>query len=462
MSDEQFYIPVEDALTDFLGHLEANPRTILSSKFGDGKSYFLQKLKENDEVKKKYEFITLYPVNYQVVENKDIFDLIKVDFLFQLFCHNMISDRIKLRDDVALSFFIQKKGLSLAEDLLPYLSEVALPQEECSQVLLAFKGLKLFKDLKEKFNKYKEKYDSDKAVSDYIDSINGTTLYENDVVTRIIRDSISDYKRRTGKSVVLIIEDLDRIDPAHLFRILNVLSAHIDGCYRYSIQPQGMVGNKFELDNIVLVIDYSNLKNIFHHFYGEETDFNGYISKFISSTPFYYSLKDITNSYYLSEIERVTGAPQELIKYIDIGLLEKKTIREAINAFDIRKQLVRKPVYRCTVGDIRLDTTILNLLSFMRRLKVPDTSLIDFISSLEGNNLQLFIKYVCPFVYLKKKNGELQNMVVLQERGTISPFEIRLNPDNGQCTLTSRYMNNADRKSEASEIASYILGFIRK
>lgn len=42
---------------------------------------------------------------------------------------------------------------------------------------------------------------------------------------------------------VLIIEDLDRIDPAHLFRIMNVLSSQVDNPY-YSHVPHG---NKFGL-----------------------------------------------------------------------------------------------------------------------------------------------------------------------------------------------------------------------
>ena len=56
MSEEPFYIPVDDALVEFVSHLDANPRTILSSKFGDGKSFFLQKLRENEEINKQYEF----------------------------------------------------------------------------------------------------------------------------------------------------------------------------------------------------------------------------------------------------------------------------------------------------------------------------------------------------------------------------------------------------------------------
>lgn len=40
----QFVIPIDKAIREFLLHLDVNPRTIFSSKFGDGKSYFLMNL----------------------------------------------------------------------------------------------------------------------------------------------------------------------------------------------------------------------------------------------------------------------------------------------------------------------------------------------------------------------------------------------------------------------------------
>lgn len=83
----------------------------------------------------------------------------------------------------------------------------------------------------------------------------------------------------------MIIEDLDRLDPKHLFRILNVVSAHIDD----SKQPD-IVGNKFGFNNIVLVMDYDVTKHIFHHFYGEQACYEGYMSKFLSREPFRYSI----------------------------------------------------------------------------------------------------------------------------------------------------------------------------
>ena len=253
MNNSEFHIPIDDAKKQFIEHLKVNPRTILSARFGDGKSYFLNSIiKDNSD---EFEFLPLYPVNYQVAANRDIFELIKRDILFQLMVHKMISDRVVVTDDVALSFFIQKNGVSLAQDLIPYLAEVALTPEESSKVILAFKGLKIFKTLKDKFSKFKTEYDEDDKIDQFLQNVENGFLYEDDIVTNLIRKTIDDYRQRTKKKVALIIEDLDRIDPAHLFRVLNVFSAHIDTINKYGIKADGsLAGNKFGLDNVVIVI----------------------------------------------------------------------------------------------------------------------------------------------------------------------------------------------------------------
>lgn len=40
----QFVIPIDKAIREFLLHLDVNPRTIFSSKFGDGNHIFLMNL----------------------------------------------------------------------------------------------------------------------------------------------------------------------------------------------------------------------------------------------------------------------------------------------------------------------------------------------------------------------------------------------------------------------------------
>ena len=97
-----------------------------------------------------------------------------------------------------------------------------------------------------------------------------------DYVSHLLREKIETLK--DGKRSVLILDDFDRIDPEHTFRILNVLSTHIDGDEE----------NKFGFDHIIIVGDIENLRNIFHHKYGAATDFWGYFDKFFTVEPYYF------------------------------------------------------------------------------------------------------------------------------------------------------------------------------
>ena len=113
---------------------------------------------------------------------------------------------------------------------------------------------------------------------------NNISVLEEDFVTKIIQDSIDNYKKENQeKRVVLVIEDMDRLDPAHLFRILNVFSSHLDTNEKYFVRSNGnYFYNKFHFDNVVFVMDFGNTEKIFKHFYGNDTDFKGYIEKFIT------------------------------------------------------------------------------------------------------------------------------------------------------------------------------------
>ena len=143
---------------------------------------------------------------------------------------------------------------------------------------------KVFKKFCEIKKKYKEKkHTADKYLATFT-NIKGS-IYEEDGYTGLIRNAVEWVSQKGKKKPVLIIEDLDRLDPEHLFRILNVISAHIDN----QVSPD-VVGNKFGFHNIVLVMDYDTTKHIFHHFYGKEACYEGYMSKFLSREPFRYSI----------------------------------------------------------------------------------------------------------------------------------------------------------------------------
>lgn len=365
-----FVIPIDSAIKGFFEHMKVNPRTILSSKFGDGKSYFLDKYRKTVFVCEHFVFLTIYPVNYQVASNEDIFNFIKRDILFQLMLNGMISNQVVVPNDIALWFYLQNNGKSLLSDLLSYLSAIAVPNEYKPLIMGSMKTLKLFKDMKVKFEKFKEDYDEDALLDDFLSKVDNNTIYEDDIITAIIKISIGKYKQRTHKEVVLVVEDLDRIDPAHLFRILNVFSAHIDYCYKSFVKPDcSLVANKFNLDNIVLVCDYSNVRKIFKHFYGRETDFSGYIGKFLSSIPFNYSLQEERAKYIFEQLAVITECPVPLLRDI-IGkdYFYSKTIRDVVHAIITEEKKQDSVTIDYNGHTIVLCPVMLRVLSVMRRL----------------------------------------------------------------------------------------------
>lgn len=443
---DKFEIPIDEKRKQFLDHLNANPRTILSSKFGDGKSYFLDKIRADEEACEKFEFLTIYPVNYQVTSNKDIFEFIKRDILFQLFIHDMLSEEIEISEDVAFAYYIKNNGISLFQDLISFFSEVELNSEECNKILLGLKGLKVFQNLHDSFKRFKIQLSKTNCIERLIDSVDENYLYEDDIVTNLVRTTIEDYKQRTGKDVVLFLEDLDRIDPAHLFRILNVFSAHMDYCYKNAVKPDNsLIGNKFSLDHVVLVIDYRNMKKIFHHFYGAETDFSGYISKFSCSTPFYYSLREERKKYISQELIRITGSPQNLLDIlIPFDMIDELTMREVVNSFKIDKQIIRKPIYRQGGKKINLPDCLLKVLAVMRRMRVSEEEINQAVSKLYREDKNLFYQLAAPYLYLYNDNNKFGldlDVSLPNDRGKYQRRTLQLDPVKGTCSVDTTYMN---------------------
>lgn len=463
-----FKIPIDDAIVNFANHLEANPRTILSSRFGDGKTYFLQKVREDAEIKEKYKILTIYPVNYQVASNKDIFELLKRDVLFQLMLNDMISGNVILTNEEALTWFVQKNGCSIVAELLPYLSEIAMNPESAGKVIAGMKGLKLFKSLREKFEKFKKEQlatEDDRIVA-FLDKVDSNFVYECDIITKIIQKAIADYKRRKKKKVLLVIEDLDRIDPAHLFRILNVLSAHIDFSYKYFVKPDNtLIGNKFDLDNIVLVVDFKNLHSIYKHFYGQNTSFDGYISKFLSSVPFTYSLEKQKENYVVKKLVELTQVNEKVIKDVmGADIIKSGTIREIVQSFDIKKQIICQPKIFARNQTVKLDTSVLRLIAVMRRLKMSDEEIREKIIQIKTTNESMFVRTVLPYMFLMNDevNDSLQGTIIVNDNHGKHRKGVDLDPKSGTCTYGASYLNYEDNEqlTDYGKIVNVMLEYI--
>lgn len=269
-------IDISQNIQDFKQVFENESRIIFSAKFGDGKSYFLNEfMKSYDEKKNDYYFITLHPVNYVVEENRDVIEYIKRDILFQLIKDNRIYDFKEGYDKIFDAVCNVESLFKLAD-----FAASIIPVKGLKEGYKALKGL--VSTIEEKL----KKQDALHVVDDYLNGFYGKlgSISECDAFTYLIQKSL---EQMMAKSV-LIIEDLDRIDPAHLFRIMNVLSSQVDNPY-YSEVPHG---NKFGFDKIILVMDYEIAKHLFHHFYGKEANYEGYMNKFLNTLPFSYSIKE--------------------------------------------------------------------------------------------------------------------------------------------------------------------------
>lgn len=298
-------ISIEHKIEQFKTHILDNKRVILSAKFGDGKTCFLGQVKET--LSNEFYFITLYPVNYAVAKNEDVFEYIKRDILLQLATDGILSD---------IDFEAVADSIFCWENL----------REVISFLLSCVPGGELYKKLLVKAEKFKKEYDKRKSTWDkynifFINQKGG--LYEHDAYTKMIESGIeyigNPTKPQGGKKPVLIIEDLDRIDPGHLFRILNVLGAHID---------TNKDENKFGFENIVVVLDYITTEHIFHHFYGQDANYYGYMSKFMSCYPFEYSIKEIAKDYVYDYIEKECKVPRNIAFKIDVGFKYEKSVRQ--------------------------------------------------------------------------------------------------------------------------------------
>lgn len=330
---------LENKLDEFKNHLEHADRMILSARFGDGKSFFLQKVREDKERFGEYEFITIYPVNYVVASNEDIFEYIKRDILIQLTCKGLLND-IDLDTLITSVFSFEnfKEVISFLVSCIP--------------------GGTIYNKLLDKAFDISKKYSEKKAT---YEKFFGTFrlqkggLYEDDVYTQIIKEALNQLKNGyidSGKEIkkkpVLIIEDLDRLDPAHLFRILNVISAHIDDCSK-----PDKIGNKFGLSNIVIVMDYETTQHVFEHFYGNDASYVGYMSKFLSEEPFRYSITDLALPKLKEKIINELGVDKDLFNILKIMNLKLSVLsmRDIVRLYSLDvSNRIFKPTFKSRSG----------------------------------------------------------------------------------------------------------------
>lgn len=235
------------------------------------------------------------------------------------------------------------------------------------------------------------------------------SISECDAFTCLIQKSL----KQTDAKSVLIIEDLDRIDPAHLFRIMNVLSSQVDNPY-YSEVPNG---NKFGFDKIILVMDYEIARHLFHHFYGKEANYEGYMNKFQNTLPFKFSISEKAQKQVENKLIRTFGT-SDVLNFrspLNPHKFDSDTffLLDAVKGLSVRRckefidDNIETHIKSSWVNDkIKIPTNIdlvklLYSIRFFTRLSL-NTIFVMLIESLEG---ELAVKMLMPlFCISRKKN----------------------------------------------------------
>ena len=179
-------IPIDSEVTTFSEYLNNNCRGILSARFGDGKSFFLNEVKK--QLSNKYLFLTIYPVNYQVAENKDIFEYIKRDILLQI----LMTSEIDFSDEkygfsLRLWGFLNQNGKDLVSDIVSLIASslANIPQD----------AIKVFRNNIAKFKDFSERanHSQSDSIESYLDEFASQKggIYEFDPISRIIYQLIT-------------------------------------------------------------------------------------------------------------------------------------------------------------------------------------------------------------------------------------------------------------------------------
>lgn len=266
----------------FKNHLDLpdNNQMIFSGIFGIGKTYFLKEFfKSNSD---KFEMFLLSPVNYSISNNDDIIDYIKYDIAFELLSKNINYEKTDLSKILTAQFYLKDN----------FLDTMSLLAKGGSKIGKTFS--EIYENLKEITNNIKEhnsesKIDEKKELIDFLKELTTKehSIYEENRITELISGLVEKLKEN-NKEIVLVIDDLDRLDPEHIFRILNVFACHFD--------LNNFNENKFGFHKIILVCDIENIRNLFHSKYGLEVDFSGYIDKFYSREIFIFDNKEIVSN----------------------------------------------------------------------------------------------------------------------------------------------------------------------
>lgn len=407
-------ISIEDVSKRFEEHLaiEDNNRIIFSGKFGTGKTYFLNKFFDDRET--EYNKFIISPANYVVSSNEDIFELIKADIIKDLFLTGKVNIKKLPEDNTVqkISDFIEGNQFVLGNFLLNTVSKLnstlSVPKEVIDMLGEVYNKYKSHKANAEIDNKTMSEEIADYwfATSEKIGQV-----YEHNYITKLINHFLDELTEKGKKKNVLVIDDLDRIDPDHIFRILNILSAH---------NNQFGAENKFIFDHVVIVCDIDNIRKIFNHKYGADVDFDGYMDKFYSADYFIFRNFDAVNFYIDSFSEEFESDEEKCFvkliyqtlsmqNIITLRKLLKHKIDFSIPCITLLELEIEKSksnfhlsqIVSENISTLKLTTLDLRILQIFKLLNISLGSLKSLIEKIQVENNYYKIHFIGDSIFEK-------------------------------------------------------------
>jgi len=304
-------VPTETIEQLFKAHLdiENNKRILFSAPFGAGKSFFLNNFfdKSVDRIS-----LVIHPVDYAVSSNEDIFELIKFDILTGLI--DKYFEQLDLSDDDIPEILLTQEYLRNRLEFYPIIKEILplmIPGGEKIKTVLELieKQTQQYQEFKDEMNQGEESSVMEYLVGHRLKK--GSIREDGDYITALVKNFIKRIKEKNGdKRFVFILDDLDRLDPEHVFRLFNVFTAHHDS---------RTDKNKFDFEQIIFVCDVRNIHHMFQHKYGMLTDFQGYIDKFYSSHIFKFDFK----AYIKQHLSKLMSAGYKFEIHFKDGAVER-------------------------------------------------------------------------------------------------------------------------------------------
>ena len=150
-------------------------------------------------------------------------------------------------------------------------------------------------------------------------------------------------------------------------------------------------------------MDYDVTKHIFHHFYGAQACYEGYMSKFLSREPFRYSIKYIMIRAFEAQLGEKLGI-HELLPHLQ-NFREKlagSSLRDLykLTQFDTDSYF-KVPEYCYSGGSMPTSLPLFHLIIYMMESGMPTEKIQEDLLSLNKCLFQFSNAYLNPYEIMK-------------------------------------------------------------